>query len=157
MTNQNRKLKIILNGCLFIFFAGILFYTDLLFFHSFHKMFAQFLLCMFIILATRQRSALFLGISLFFLSLESIIFFGQLEYMLFFALLAYITVKLLNDVIQMSLAIPLISLTTNLIIQKTFTSLYLHYPYTDFLYTIGHFSFNLLFLMLYWIFENNGK
>ena len=157
MTNQRRKIKIITNAFFYFAFACLLFYIDISMFSIFQKPFSQFLLCAYIVLLTKQRSALFLSPFVLLLSLESLVFFGQIEYLLFFTLLAYVSVRLFKELIQISVAIPLIALSINLLTQKFFFIIYLSQSHNDFLYTIGHFCFNLLFLIIYWIFENNGK
>lgn len=157
MNNQNKKIKVIFNSLIYLVFACILFYSDLAFFSCFNKAFLQFLLCAYIVLVSKQRSNLLIIITIILLSLESIVFFGQIEYLLFFALLAYISVKLFKELIQISIAVPLVALNINLVVQKLFSIIYLHQTYHDFLYTIGHFFINMLFLTIYWIFENNGK
>lgn len=157
MINKSRKIKLILNSLIYFIFACILFYSDLALFSWLNKPLLQLLLCAYIVLLTKQRSNIILSITITLLCLESILFFGQIEYFLFFTLLAYISVKLFKELIQISIAIPLVTLNINLVIQKLFSIIYLHQTYNDFLYTIGHFFINMLFLILYWIFENNGK
>jgi len=156
MANRS-KIKKFIQFILFLLFSISALLLDTLSFSWACKPLIQLLLCSYIILLAKQRSQLFIVLTIIMLALESALFFGQIEYSLFFALLAYVSTQTLNELIHIPIAIPIITLNLVLIVQKLFSILYLQHHYYDFLYTIGHFGINNIVLIMYWIFENNGK
>jgi len=157
MINSKFNLKNYIQYVFLAFFYVGAFLIDTISFTLAGKTLIQLIFCSYLILLTKQRSRLLITVTIAMLSLESLVFFGQVEYALFFALLAYISIKTISALVHIQIAVPLITLNLVLVVQKLFSILYLQNPYNDFLYTIGHFGINNVILIMYWIFENNGK
>ncbi len=157
MVNKAIKINFCINIFSYVTLAIFTFFIDIASFSYMHKPFIQLLFCYYLVLLTKKRSSLLIFFTLVLLAAESIIFFGQVEYYLFFALLGYISTNLFKELIHVPIIVPLITLNLTLLVQKLFSIAYLHHPYNDFIYTVGHFSINTLLLLVYWIFENNGK
>lgn len=157
MKNRYSKIKIFFHAASFIFFCLGALFLDTFTFSWGGKPVTQFLFCGYLILLMKNRSLLRLFLLILLLALESVLFWGQAEYLLFFALLAYITINIFKELIHIPIVIPFITLNLVLSVQTLFAIIYLQHPYADFFYTIGHFSVNNVFLIMYWIFENKGK
>lgn len=142
----------ILNGLIII----TALFIDITSFNLFGAPFLQLILCIYLIALIQSKKPLIITLFLL-LGLESFIFFNSILYLPILAIILSFVVYLLRLWTKIKLCIALPALIIGLTIQKTFSIFYLYHSYNNFLYTIGHFLINTLFLSIYWFFENNGK